>query len=68
MDEVTAPADLKALEQAAYCGVRLLATVHGSKKEELQQRPLYRNLLQSGLFPTVIVLRTDKTCSVEEIV
>ena len=67
MDEITAPEDAAALEQAAYCGVNLLATAHGSGLEDLKRRPLYRRLLDGGVFETVAVLRADKSYTVEEL-
>ena len=67
LDEITAPADLEAIRQAAYCGVHLLATAHGMERNDLYQRPLYRKLLKSGVFRQVVILRPDKSYSVEEI-
>lgn len=67
MDEITAPEDVAALEQAAYCGVNLLATAHGSGLEDLRRRPLYRRLLETGVFRTAAVLRPDKSYTVEEL-
>lgn len=49
-DEITDPADLRAMEEAAGCGVVLLATAHGSSREELRQRPVYRRMLAAGIF------------------
>lgn len=67
VDEITAPEDIAALEQAAYCGVRLLATAHGDTLDDLRRRPLYRRLMSMGLFPSVAVLRWDKSYTVEEV-
>lgn len=67
VDEITAPEDITALEQAAYCGVRLLATAHGSCLGDLRRRPLYRRLMDAGVFQSVAVLKWDKSYTVEEV-
>lgn len=61
MDEITAPEDCQALLQAAWCGVRLVATAHAGSIHDLRSRPLYRPLLQEKLFRHILVLRRDKT-------
>ena len=50
VDEITAEADLRAAAQAAGCGVRLLATAHAACAAELEERPLYRQLLADKVF------------------
>lgn len=67
LDEITAPEDLAALDRAAYCGVRLLATAHGQDRTDLELRPLYRRLLELGVFRKLVILRRDKSYSVEEV-
>ncbi len=67
VDEVTAPADIAAMEQASYCGVKLLATAHGNGMEDLYRRPLYRKLMETGVFHQIVVLKKDKTYTVEEV-
>lgn len=49
-DEITDPEDSKALLSAAGCGVTLLATAHGSGREDLERREIYRTLLKEGVF------------------
>lgn len=67
LDEITDPTDLTALDRAAYCGVRLLATAHGLDRTDLQRRPLYRRLLQLGVFRQLVILKRDKSYSIEEV-
>lgn len=55
-DEITQAEELRAMEQAAGCGVTLLATAHGASLEDLRRRPLYRDLLEAGLFQAFVFL------------
>ena len=65
VDEITAADDCEALLHAGWCGVRLLATAHASNRRELFTRPVYKPLLQSGLFQYLIILQSDKSWSLE---
>ena len=65
MDEITSPEDTAALLQAANCGVRLLATAHGSSVLDLRMRKVYRPLLENAVFAVVLVLQKDKTFTME---
>ena len=68
VDEITAADDVAAMDRAAYCGVGLLATAHGSGREDLEQRPLYRRLMELNLFQTLVILDREKTFHVERMV
>lgn len=57
LDEITAPEDIEAMEQGIGCGVSLLATAHGEGIRSLEERPLYRALLEKGLFDQVVEIR-----------
>ena len=48
------PEDAAALRTAAGCGVTLLATAHGAGREDLTRRPLYRGLLEEGMFRRLV--------------
>lgn len=54
VDEITDPADLRAMEEVAGCGVALLATAHGSSYEEMKCRPIYKNLFREQIFSRFI--------------
>ena len=56
MDEITAPADIDALEMAAGCGTALLATAHGRGLEDLRRRPLYAQLMERRIFDKVLLV------------
>ena len=55
--EITAPADCAALAECGNCGVKLLCTVHAEDREDLRRKPLYRELLERGLFEKAVILR-----------
>ncbi len=65
VDEITAAADCDALVQAGWCGVRLLATVHGADRQDLFGRRVYKPILDSGLFDTLVILDRDKSFRTE---
>ena len=50
VDEISLAEDIHAMEMAANCGVKLLATVHSASCEELQRKPLLAALLETGAF------------------
>lgn len=55
-DEITHPADVTAMIEAAGCGAALLATAHGGSIDDLKRRPVYRALLNESVFRRAIVL------------
>ena len=65
VDEITAESDCNALIYAGWCGVSMLATAHAADPQELYQRPVYKPLLQHGLFQNLIVLQQDQTWQLE---
>lgn len=65
VDEITSEQDCQALIRAGWCGVDLLATAHAGTSADLHSRPVYRPLVESKLFSTVVVLHSDKSWRVE---
>ena len=70
VDEITLREDIRAMVMAAGCGVGLLATVHAGNTAELQERPLYRELLEHRVFRRVVRIgrvNGQRTYTVEEL-
>ena len=65
VDEITSEGDCKALIHAGWCGVALLATAHAATREDLYSRPVYKPLITSKLFDTLVILRADKSWKAE---
>lgn len=56
MDEISAQEDAEAILEAAGCGVKLLATAHAKDLEEMRSRPIYRKLLNEGIFKYALII------------
>lgn len=67
VDEITAESDCAALIRAGWCGVKLLATAHASSVSDLHSRAVYKPLIDTGLFHSIIVMHPDKSCHAERI-
>lgn len=61
MDEITAKEDCEALINAAWNGVSLLATVHATGIRDLQNRRIYRELADSRIFDTALIMKPDQS-------
>lgn len=61
VDEITAREDCCSLLNAGWCGVDLIATAHAGSKKDLLSRSVYRPILDTKLFETLLVLREDKS-------
>lgn len=60
VDEIGSQDDLKALMSAMHCGCVLLATVHGSSMEELQNESALREMLERKMFERYVILDSGK--------
>ncbi len=70
VDEITARRDVQAMMSAAGCGVCLLATAHGTDRQDLERRPVYRELLEQGIFRRLVTIRVkngEREFDVEEL-
>ncbi len=67
LDEITAKRDCEALIQAGWCGISLIATAHASSKQDYLHREIYRPLVESRIFDTLLILQKDKSWRMERI-
>lgn len=67
VDEITANRDCDALINAGWCGISLLATAHAASKMDFLVRPIYRPLVESRLFDTLLILHEDKSWRLERV-
>lgn len=67
VDEITAQEDCKALMHAGWCGVKLLATAHAGSRKDLYNRSVYRPIVESKLFETLLIMQPDKSWYAERI-
>jgi stage III sporulation protein AA len=68
VDEVTARKDSEALENAGWCGVHLIATVHAESLQDLKSRPQYRPLWTNGLFEDCVIMNRQRSWHMEKVV
>ncbi len=59
VDEITQAEDVRAMVQASYCGVRLLATAHADSFADLHRRPVYQELMKQNVFEDFLVFSYD---------
>jgi len=61
VDEIGGKDDEEIIRQVTRCGVRVMATIHGSSMEDLQNSAIGRNLIGEKIFDRYIVLeRTEQ--------
>lgn len=56
VDEIGSSKDVHAIEYAMNCGCKMLASVHGHSLEEIERKPLLRELTERKQFERYIVL------------
>ncbi len=61
VDEITSYDDCVALEQIAWCGVKVMATAHAHSRQDLLSRKVYHPLVEKDIFDEIYVLHKDKT-------
>lgn len=56
IDEIGGREDMEALRQAAYCGSRILATIHGEGTEDYRNKMMRYGMAADPLFECILVL------------
>ena len=65
MDEITATEDCVALLHAGWCGVHLIASAHAGSRHDLFTRLVYKPIIDSQIFDTLVILDETKSWHVE---
>ncbi|SHE45839.1 stage III sporulation protein AA [Seinonella peptonophila] len=60
VDELGREEDGRAIQEAVYTGVRLIATLHGSRITDVTKRPILRSLIAERIFSYYIFLDRSK--------
>lgn len=60
VDEIGMKEDIQAIEYAMYCGVKMLATVHGKSFEDIRQKHAFKQIIENQMFQRFIVLGNRK--------
>ena len=56
VDEIGDPKEIQAIKYAMYCGCKMLATVHGESFEDIQRKPLWKEMIKEQCFERYVVL------------
>lgn len=60
VDEVGSQEDWEAMKYVINCGVRLIATVHGSSLEDIKSKPILQEMVNQNRFERFVVLNSEK--------
>lgn len=60
VDEIGRKEDYEALMQAVFCGVKIIATVHGNSYEDILNKPVLVKLIKERVFERIVVLKNRK--------
>lgn len=56
VDEIGKEADIDAIWSALHAGVKIIATIHGNSFEDIQKKPLIKQMIQTSFFDRIIIL------------
>lgn len=58
VDEIGQEKDYEALMQAMFCGIKIMATVHGASYEDLLNKPVLSKLIKQKVFERIVILKS----------
>lgn len=61
MDEISAADDVRAICEAAGCGVRVFATAHARDVADMLRRPIYREMINERIFSYALIIGKSGT-------
>lgn len=68
-DEIGDESDLEAIKKCVGSGVQLIATAHGKNLEEIRKRPIINQILETGAFEHIAILKNKNTpCQIKYII
>lgn len=59
VDELGGEADFKAVEQAAYCGCKILGTVHAGSIAEVKEKAFLKSWSKKGVFERYVFIKKE---------
>lgn len=68
VDEIGKNEDISALHEVLSAGVTILSTIHGKDIEDCTRKPVFKELIEKGLFERIIILSNQYgPCTIEGI-
>ena len=61
VDELGIEDDFKAVEQAAYCGCKIIGTVHAGSMKEIQEKPVLKKWCEKELFERFVFIKKGES-------
>ncbi len=59
VDEIGMKEDVYALEYVLHCGCRVIASVHGTSVEDIQRKPMLKELFENQVFKRYVILSNE---------
>lgn len=60
VDELGKKDDIEALLRVVNCGVRVIATVHGESRDEVESKTVFQELFQQNIFQYYVIIKSKE--------